>query len=131
MKAKRALAALLCVITILAAGCAKQQTQSASGDVVPFAEKFVASLASGNYAAAEQQFDAQMKSALPEKELAKIWASLKTQYGPYKRVSGARVEKQAGFDVVILTCEFQKGKTGIKVVFDGSKQIGGLWNVPV
>jgi hypothetical protein len=50
--------------------------------------------------------------------------------GPFKRQIGLRTEKQADYDVVSVTCEFEKGALDVKIAYNGEKQVAGLFIVP-
>lgn len=108
-------------------GCA-QQKQTA--DYTASAKDFVSQLSKGDFTAAEESLDSQMKAAAPPERLKEIWDSLAAQYGPFDGQVGTRKDKLAGYDVVYVTCQFDKSKTDLKIVFDSEGRISGLWNVP-
>jgi len=91
---------------------------------------FVDLLAKQDYAAAETRFDPAMKSALPEAKLRAVWEDLLNEAGPYQKQLRTRVEKQAGYDVVLVTCQFERKLLDVKVVYDSQKRITGLWYLP-
>ena len=84
----------------------------------------------GDFAAADAHFDARMKSALPEEKLRDVWQTLQKQTGPFKARLQTRVEKQRDYDVVFVTCQFERATLDAKVVFDAARQIAGLFFVP-
>jgi hypothetical protein len=91
---------------------------------------FVDLLAKKDFSTAEERFDATMKSALPEAKLRAVWEDLLTQAGPFQKQVRTRVEKQAGYDVALVTCQFEKKLLDVKVVYDPQKKIAGLWYLP-
>lgn len=103
-------------------------------DIIALARSVVASLAKGDFAGVVKHFDATMKAALPEEKLRQVWESLIAQLGPFKRQVSVRTEKVQQYDVVFVTCEFEKsslyGKLDVKVVFNSERQISGLFVVP-
>jgi dienelactone hydrolase len=115
---------LLFFLICMMGGCAK----SASSSLTTAATKFVTQLEKGEFAAAEDNFHPQMKSALPPDKLRDLWNSLNSQYGAFKGQAGTRQEKQGSYDIVYVTCEFEKSKMDIKIVFVNGT-IGGLWIV--
>lgn len=115
---------LLFFLICMMGGCAK----SASSSLTTSATKFVTQLEKGEFAAAEDNFHPQMKSALPPDKLRDLWNSLNSQYGAFKGHAGTRQEKQGSYDIVYVTCQFEKSKTDIKIVFVNGT-IGGLWIV--
>ena len=110
-------------IIILAAGCgSKGATTKAEG--------IVDSLVKGDYAAVTSSFDATMKSSMSEAQLGQTWTALTTQAGAFKSKTGTRTEKEQGMDIVYVTCQFERANLDIKLVFDNSNQISGMWIVP-
>jgi dienelactone hydrolase len=95
------------------------------------AKAFVDFLAKNDFTRAVGYFDSTMKTVLPEEKLAQTWVSLITQTGVFKRQIGARIEKISGYEVVFVTCEFEKVSCDIKVVFNQAKRVAGLFFVPV
>ena len=94
------------------------------------ASAFVGSLAKGDFADAVKQFDKAMTDALPENRLRAVWDDTTRKQGALRRQQGMRTEKLAGYDVVYVACEFEKGVLDVKVVFDRNGQIAGLFFVP-
>ena len=91
---------------------------------------FVDLLAESDFADAETRFDPTMRSALPEARLRAIWENLLIQAGPYQKQLRTRVEKQAGYDVVFVTCQFENKLLDMKVVYDSQERIAGLFFLP-
>ncbi len=99
-------------------------------DLTTLGAQFVDLLVKKDFAAAETQFDSAMKSAMPEATLRSVWEDLLTKNGPYQKQLPARVEKQDGYDVVLVTCQFQNQSLDLKVVYDSQKRVTGLWYLP-
>lgn len=110
--------------------CGEKSDNQKVGDYTPMAEQFVKLLINEEYEKAVQSFDDTMKDALPADKLASVWQNLITQVGPYKKQLGVRQTKEQGYDIVYVTCEFEKNNADIKVVFNNAKEISGLWVVP-
>jgi hypothetical protein len=92
--------------------------------------EFVELLANQQFSAATGNFDETMKKTLPPEKLEETWKSTTDQMGPFKQQIGLRTEKQLGYDIVLITCEFEKGYLDIKVVYNNKKQVAGLFFVP-
>ena len=101
-----------------------------SSDLSVNGAQFVDLMVNGDFAAAYAQFDPAMKGALPEKELRGAWQSIQTQAGPFNARLQARQEKQGGYDVVFVTCQFERATLDAKLVFDAEKKIAGLFFIP-
>jgi hypothetical protein len=104
--------------------------QAAAGQPDALAEKLVDLLAKEDFAAAVAQFDTAMKAALPESRLRETWQSLLKQVGPFKQRLNSRALKFGGYDVVLVTCEFEQTKLDTKVAFNTKGEVSGLYFVP-
>jgi dienelactone hydrolase len=71
-----------------------------------------------------------MRTALPEPKLRETWQTLQAQAGPFQKQLGARATKLAGYDVVLVTCQFKQMALDAKVVFDAKRRVAGLFFVP-
>jgi dienelactone hydrolase len=103
--------------------------RSAPGDVTNGGRQFVEFLANGDYAGAVARFDATMKTALPEPKLRETWQALQAQAGPFQKQLEATATRD-GFDVVLVTCQFERTTLDAKVVFDVTGRVAGLFFVP-
>ena len=92
--------------------------------------EFVKLLVEQQFSAATENFDETMKNTLPPEKLEETWKLTTSQIGPFKQQIGLRTEKQLGYDIVFITCEFEKGHLDIKVVYNDKKQVAGLFFVP-
>jgi lipopolysaccharide biosynthesis regulator YciM len=110
--------------------CDKKDDRQKAGDYTPLAEQFVKLLINEEYEKAIQSFDDTMKNTLPSDKLEIAWQNLITQVGHYKRQLGVRQTKEQGYDIVFVSCEFEKNNADIKIVFNNTKEIAGLWFVP-
>jgi hypothetical protein len=71
-----------------------------------------------------------VKTALPEPKLRETWQTVQAQAGPFQKQLGATVTKVPGYDVVLVTCRFERATLDTKVVFDAKGQVAGLFFVP-
>ena len=104
--------------------------RSAPGGVTSAGKQFVELLAKEDFAGAVAQYDAAMKTALPESKLRETWQALQAQAGPFQKQLGARATKMTGYDVVLVTCQFERTALDTKVVFDAKGRVAGLFFVP-
>ena len=109
---------------------AQQGEVSKSDDLTALAKGFVELLAKEDFPSAVKDFDTTMKKAMPPEKLGEVWESLIAQVGPFQREISVRIEKAGKYDVVFVTCEFERSILDAKVVFNSAKQISGLWFVP-
>ncbi len=122
----------LCLALLVSCGQPQEKEEvSVTSDLTSRATEFVTLLAQEDYANAVKDFDSTMKGAMPPEKLEEAWTSLIGQIGVFKKQVSSREAKEMGFDVVFVTCEFEKTQLDVKVVFNPAKEISGLWFVPV
>jgi dienelactone hydrolase len=111
----------------------KKVEQESGGEpptIETLAKDLVRALASSDYKKATENFDGTMKNALPAEKLKEVWNSLIEQLGSFIEQVGTRRAKIMQYDTIFVTCKFERGVLDAKVVFDGNKQIAGLFFVP-
>lgn len=94
------------------------------------AKEFVDLLVEGQFSTAMEKFDTTMKDALPTEKLEETWNVTTEQTGPFKQQIGVRAEKELSYDVVFVTCEFERGPLDVKVVYNSEGQVAGLFFLP-
>jgi len=99
-------------------------------DQKEMAKGFLKALVEANWTEAGKDFDATMKKVLPADKLEETWKTIKAQVGPLKKQLGVRTETGPKYDIVFLTCEFEKKTLDVKVVFDKEKHVAGFFIVP-
>jgi hypothetical protein len=106
---------------------ATQVSENGNGAIEAMATDLVDALASGDYERARENFDETMKNVVSEENLKKAWESLIAQV---VEQAGTRMEEIQGYDVIFVTCKFEKGILDVKVVFNDRQQVAGLFFVP-
>jgi hypothetical protein len=109
---------------------ALQESGDEATSIEILAKDLVSALSSGDYKKATENFNGTMKKALPAEKLKEAWNSLITKSGPFVEQLGTRREKIMGYDVIFVTCKFEKGVLDTKVVFNNKQQVAGLFFVP-
>ncbi|WP_339733881.1 alpha/beta fold hydrolase [uncultured Gimesia sp.] len=94
------------------------------------ARGFVNQMEQGEFEKAVQRFDTVMAKALPSDKLQAIWNGLVSQYGSLQRIGDTRTEDLKKYQIVFVTCQFERGKLDAKVVFTEQNEIAGLFFVP-
>jgi hypothetical protein len=74
------------------------------------------------------RFNDQMKEAMPADRLEASWMHVMMHLGPFKNIRVAR--KDPEFDRVDVRCEFGNGPMIVRIAFDPSGKIAGLWMLP-
>ena len=101
-----------------------------SADVIAAGKQFVELLAKQDFAAAVARYDDTMAVALPEPKLRDAWQMVESQAGRFQKQLRARSQKVQGYDVVFVTCQFEKMALDTKVVFNSEGRVSGLFFVP-
>lgn len=118
---------LAAALTVGHSGNGEQQSSA----LIESATDVVKQLAAEDFCAAQKNFDSNLKRILTTEKLQQDWATLIAQFGAFKQQLPATQQKTPeGYDVVLVTCEFEKSPVVIRVVFDGSQKIIGLWPMP-
>lgn len=104
--------------------------ESVSTEKIEKASMLVDLLAKKDYTNVLVCFDSTMKNALPPEKLQTAWEDINKQAGTFSEKVDVWTEKQQNLDIVYVTCQFEKTKIDIKVVFNEAKEVSGLWFVP-
>lgn len=94
------------------------------------AQIFVTDLSKGDFISAESKFNETVAKAMPVEKLTETWQTLLAQVGAFKQQTGARSQMIGAYEAIIVVCRFEKAALDIKVVYDGSRKIAGLWILP-
>ncbi len=121
-------AVVLAAVALLGAAAAPQGPAGVRRQQV--AERLVDRLAAGDFTGAGAEFDEAMRTALPPAKLAGVWVALKGQAGAFQGRGGTRPGREAGYDMVFVTCRFASRPLDAKVVFDDAGKIAGLFFAP-
>jgi len=112
------------VIAVLAADPTPADTLTARGEAA------VTALSQKKYDTAAADFTPEMQKALPPDKLKTVWESVLGQFGPFQKVLGTRTESRGKFEFVYVTCQFEKDKLDVRLVYSADKKLGGLQFVP-
>ncbi len=104
-----------------------RERDGSDSELVSRAKEFVDVLAARQFEKTTDYFDAKMNKGLPPAKIEQAWNMVEAKAGRFQQQLKARQLKEAGFDVVYVTCEFEKSKLNVKVVFDQNRQVSGLW----
>jgi hypothetical protein len=98
--------------------------------LITMAKEFVVALENGRYDDSVKHFDKTMTKLAPPEKMKEVWEAVIKQVGPFKEQKGVWTESLPKYDIVYVTCEFEKATLDIKVVFNKNKQISGQFFVP-
>jgi uncharacterized protein len=106
------------------------RASSATADPAALGDQYVDLLVKGDFAGAVARHDTTMQSAMPESKLRETWQTLEKQAGQFKKRLKTRTLKTGGYDVALVTCEFEKTKLDVKVVLNSQGEVAGLFFLP-
>lgn len=99
-------------------------------ELISRAKEFVLALENGRYDESVKHFDETMKKMAPPEKMKEVWEMVVKQVGQLKTKKGIWTESLPKYDIVYVTCEFEKATLDIKIVFDKDKKIAGQFFVP-
>ena len=80
------------------------------------------------FAEVDAKFNERMKESMPTERLQGSWMHVMTHLGPFKSIRSARKDPES--DRVDVRCEFENGPMIVRVAFEPSGKISGLWMLP-
>lgn len=99
-------------------------------EIETVAREFVNLLAKEDFSSATKAFDTTMGKVMPSSKLQQTWAALVKQAGQYKKQLATRKQKFQQYDIVFVTCEFDRATLDVKVVLDSDGKVAGLFFLP-
>ena len=85
-------------------------------------------LRQGHFAEVDAKFNDRMKESMPTDRLQGSWMHVMTHLGPFKSIRSARKDPES--DRVDVRCEFENGPMIVRLAFEPSGKISGLWMLP-
>jgi len=113
-----------------ACSCGQKAQAPPSSGVADAASQFVGMMARGDFATAANGFDVTVKAALTPEGLRDVWASLTGNFGAFQEQAGVRTAQEQGYEAAYVTCTFERGSAVVKVVYNRTGEISGLWLLP-
>ncbi len=121
---------IACLLLINVVGSVAAQTPSPYPHLEEKARGTVLALSQGAFDQVSSSFSPEMLAALPTTKLQDTWTSLLKQTGDFKNITEVIQTHQGEYDIIYVTSTFDKGTIDIKIVFDSSAQVSGLFCVP-
>ena len=116
------------LLTVVAAlSHAQRGPETPLRDLESSAKEFVQLLVQEKYDSATENFDSTMMRVMPPAKLEEVWKGILISVGPFKAQRRTRTEKVAKYDIVYVTCDFEKLALDVKVVFDSERKVSGLF----
>lgn len=107
-------------------------TQAAAEDALTGkARALISAMERGDFQGATRDFDETMLKVFGPDKVEAMWTKqLPAQVGAFKQQGPARREQFQGYEIVLVTCSFEKATLDARVVFDKEGKIAGLGFVP-
>jgi len=103
----------------------------AEDDLTLKARQFLAALEKGDFKLAVRDFDETMLKVSGPEKLEPFWKEqFPKQVGAFKKQTAARRDQLGGYEIVLVTCEFEKATLDARVVFDKAGKMAGFGFVP-
>ena len=96
------------------------------GDPAAVGRAFVAALARGDAAAAEEMADDAMRAAAPAASLAQLWQQLVAQFGAFEGLGDVETSEQAPYTIVTVQAAFANAILPLLVTVAGDSRVAGL-----
>jgi hypothetical protein len=90
----------------------------------------VEQMANEQFKDAVSTFDETMAGLISPEKLEELWGEILEKSGTFQKQLSTRRETFLKYEIVYVTCQFDNGQLDVKVVYDTSKQISGLFFVP-
>ena len=107
----------------------RSKRQAAAEDALTVkAREFLTAMAKGDFQLAVRDFDETMLKVSGPDKLEPMWTKqLPAQLGAFKQQGPARREQMQGYEIVLITCSFEKvAMLDARVVFDKAGKIAGF-----
>lgn len=87
-------------------------------------------LAAGQTARITAELDDKARALLDDAKLSAAWRQATGSLGALRACAEPKRDQEQGFDVVIVTCRFERGAVDVKLVYDAERRVTGVWLSP-
>lgn len=108
-----------------------QSSQTVTEDsLIEKSRNFLQALQAGDFIKATEDFDETMLKLSGPEKLESFWKQLPGKLGAFRSQTEARRDRLGQYDIVLVTCVFEKITLDARVVFDKNGKISGFQFVP-
>ena len=119
------------MLVLIVPALAIASPEAAQDELVGKARAFLSALEKNDFKEAARDFDETMRKVSGPDKLAEFWTKqFPSQVGSFQRQTAARRDKLGAYDIVLVTCAFEKATLDARVVFDKNGRIAGFQFVP-
>ena len=109
---------------------AAQEVFQDTDPLVLKARRFLDTMSRGDFQAAVVDLDETMTKLFGPTQMAEFWKEVPKRLGTFIRQTTARKESLPPYDIVLVTCDFDKTSLDARVVFDKAGKITGFQFIP-
>lgn len=120
---------LYLVLVLLFFQCAQASVEG-EDQLIEISDKILNNLIENDFEAVRSDFNDQMIAALDAEKLEMVWSGLTQQIGSYQSKGNITTDKAQGYRVIYTILKFEQSPFKLKVVFDESDKVAGLFLVP-
>jgi hypothetical protein len=106
---------------------ARQLDGGREDSTIAVARAFVGMFVNGEDAKCVALFDTTMKALMPESKVKEARDSVVARFGTFKTQLQAKTQKYMVYDLVFVTCQFERDRADVRVVLDASRKVAGLF----
>lgn len=118
------------LFAVFAFSCASQPMEDRAA-LIEITEGIALNLSEGEYEKVRETFDANMKSGLTVAQLKQVWDGLVAQAGAYQETGTVTSKTAGGYRIIYQILKFEKAPCKLKVVFGNTREVAGLFLIPV
>jgi dienelactone hydrolase len=107
-----------------------QDADAGSASLEDHARALAEAMARKDWSAVTRDFTLTMRVSLTPAQLDSVWTSIVAKSGARKSVLETRTDREGGFDIVLVTCQHERERLDVKVVYDADRKVAGLFIVP-
>jgi len=124
---RKFLVAVILLVVLFLVACRPAALPPRAEDEAVLAVTLVSHLAEGEFAAAVAMFDRNLRRQIPVGTLEHAWTNATSRLGPLQLQQPGEKAPLGGHMVVLVDASFAQGRMTVRVVFDASKAVVGLW----
>lgn len=109
---------------------AETQQQKRIENLKSEASRVVSLMAQEQFTKATKNFDPTLQQTLPPEKLRQTWQGLIAEAGPFKQQLENRTEVINNQRSILVTCQFENARKGIRLTFDQDQKVTGLSLIP-
>jgi dienelactone hydrolase len=123
---------LILIMTAAGGAVALAQAPAQAEDALAVkARALITAMEKGDFQGAVGDFDETMHKVFGPEKVEAMWRTqLPAQVGAFKTQGASRRDQLGAYEIVLVTCEFEKTTLDARVVFDKAGRIAGLGFVP-